>query len=326
MSSIAVLFDSLVTVHAPILQEALRTPWEFRVVADRRDVEGAAHALRDADAFIGNEFSAPMGREATKLRLLHCSGAGVDLFDLKAIPRGAALCNVYEHEIPMAEYILMVMLLFATRVEGYHASFRQGRWDGSARSGGGFHEEVHGKTLGLIGFGHIGSAVAARAKAFGMRVIAVRQHAAPDPLLDWCGATADLPRLLGESDFVAVVCPHTPQTQGLLGERELRMLKPTARLINVSRAAIIDEDALYRALAERWFAGAALDVWYQYPASADAVMHGSKHPFHELPNVIVTPHLSAWTHDTIERRYRLIARNLDRLARGEPLERVVYQA
>jgi phosphoglycerate dehydrogenase-like enzyme len=168
--------------------------------------------------------------------------------------------------------------------------------------------------------------VAERARAFGLRVIAVRRTPGVHPLLEWCGPMSELPRLLIESDFVAVVCPLTDETKGLLGEIELRLMRPHALLINTARAAIIHEHALYRALSERWIAGAALDVWYHYPADPEAGQHGSQYPFHTLSNVIVTPHYSGWTEAMIQRRYRRIAENLDHLARGEPLERVVYMA
>ena len=237
-----------------------------------------------------------------------------------------ALCNVHEHEIPVAEYILMCILMLTTQVAQADHGLRQGRWRGSGRYDGAFHGELYGKTLGLIGFGHIGQAAAQRALAFGARVIAVRRNPRAHPDLDWCGPISDLPRLLDESDYVAVVCPLTPETRGLLGEPELRALRPEAILINAARAAIIDESALYRALSERWFAGAAIDVWYQYPPDPEPGLGGSRFPFHELSNTIVTPHYSGWTEAMIRRRYQKIAENLDHLARGEPLERVVHLA
>ncbi len=331
-----VLFDRIATSREPLLRASLQTEWQTLLVPDRTDLSLAGQCVAQAEAFIGNEFPSALTASARQLRLIHCVGAGTDLFELPAIPPGCTLCNVYEHEIPIAEYIMLCALMFATRVRQADAAMRRGVWADSGRHDGQFHEEVFGKTLGLIGFGHIGGAVAQRARAFGMKVLAVRRRVNTDgltapgseahPDLDWCGPMSELPQLLCQSDYVAIVCPLTPQTRGLLGEAELRLLKPTAVLINPARAGIVDEDALFRALSERWFAGAALDVWYQYPSDLSTVMHGSKHPFHELPNVLVTPHFSAWTEAMVRRRYQKIAENLDRLARGEPLERIVYQS
>ena len=101
-------------------------------------------------------------------------------------------------------------------------------------------------------------------------------------------------------------------------------MKPTATLTNPARGHMVDEQALYRALKERWIAGAALDAWYEYPADLDTVMHGSSLPFHELENVVLTPHFAAWTEAMIRRRMKLTAENLDRLATGRDLLRVVY--
>jgi phosphoglycerate dehydrogenase-like enzyme len=234
---------------------------------------------------------------------------------------------VYEHEVPIAEYVMANVLLFATSQMTYEARFRRGDWLGSGRLNGQFHEEVSGRTLGLIGFGRIGHEVARRAKAFGMKVIAVRRRPEPDPLLDECRDVDELEQLLRVSDYVVVACPLSESTRSLLGERQLRELKPTAILINVSRAEVVEEEPLYRALTEHWFRGAVLDVWYRYPSSlSQRPFFGSKLPFHELENVVVTPHMAAWTRPMIERRFARVAANLDRFARGEPLESVVYLA
>lgn len=325
MTFSAVLFGSAAT-REPLLREFVRTPWEFHSIPDESDVSTAAAHLAEAAAFVGNSFPSALAGAARRLRLIQCVGAGADLFDLADLPPGCALCNVHEHEIPIAEYILLCVLLFATGLIEADRAFRQGLWLGSGRYDGAFHQEAFGRTIGFIGFGHIGRAAAARARALGMKTLAVRRRPEPHPDLEACYAFSELPRMLGACDYLAVACPLTPETRGLLGERELRMLRPHAVLINPARAAIVDEAALYRALRERWFAGAALDVWYEYPARPDAGMHGSRYPFHELPNVIVTPHRSAWTLAMVLRRFRRIAENLDRVARGEPPEQILYQA
>ncbi|MBI4581018.1 MAG: phosphoglycerate dehydrogenase [Planctomycetes bacterium] len=322
----ALLYDYHVVKRRDLLRSHLTTDWRLASLPDVGDRDRVRGEIADADAFVGNVFSADLRDAADNLKLIHCIGAGVDGIPPDNVPPGCVVCNVHEHEIPISEYIMLAILLSVTRLPEAQARFRQGEWHGSGRAEGEFHGEAAGKTLGLIGYGHIGWAVAARARAFGMNVIAVTRRPRDEPTLDWCGPIDDLDRLLATSDFVAVVCPLTDRTRGLLGEAQLRRLKPTAFLINVARAEIIDEEPLYRALRERWFAGAALDVWYQYPPKPGVLLHGSRLPFHELENVITTPHFAAWTESLIERRYRRIAENLDRLACGVTLERVVYQA
>jgi phosphoglycerate dehydrogenase-like enzyme len=241
------------------------------------------------------------------------------------LPAGCGLCNVYEHEVPIAEYVMMAMLMHATRIQQYAASFREGRWDGNGRLGGETHSELFGKTVGIIGFGHIGQAVAFRARAFGLRVFAI-DGMAPPPAgptkPDWFGGLLDLPALLTSSDFIVVACPLNESSRGMIGKKELELIRPSGLLVAVSRAEVVEEAALFEALREGRIA-AALDVWYEYPARPDQVMNGSRLPFHELPNVLATPHLSAWTGAMVERRMIKIAENLDRLAAGEPLDRVV---
>jgi len=124
---------------------------------------------------------------------------------------------------------------------------------------------------------------------------------------------------------VVVACPLSDRTRGMLGPSQLARMKSTAMLVNVARAEVIDERALFEVLRDRRIGAAALDVWYRYAASPDEIMHGSTLPFHELPNVTVTPHMSAWSSAMVKRRVQTVARNLDRLARGEPLLNVVLE-
>jgi phosphoglycerate dehydrogenase-like enzyme len=131
-----------------------------------------------------------------------------------------------------------------------------------------------------------------------------------------------LPEVLRRSDYLAITLPLTPETQGLIGEAQLGLMKPTAILVNVSRAQILDEDALYVALAERRIAGAALDVWYRYPSEPGPLLP-ARRAFHELPNVLMTPHVSGWTDGMLEARATLIAENIRRTAHGERPENMV---
>jgi phosphoglycerate dehydrogenase-like enzyme len=143
---------------------------------------------------------------------------------------------------------------------------------------------------------------------------------------DWIGGPERLDELLEVSDYVVVCCPLTESTHGMLDGARLARLKRGAFLINVARAEIVDELALYEALRERRLAGAALDVWYRYPADAGQPMLPASLPFGELENVIMTPHLSAWTEEMVERRWKKIAANLDALAEGRPLGNLVCLA
>lgn len=320
------LYDYVTTHFAHFVRQFVTTPWDVLELTTTKDRERAKALIADADAMIGQEFHADLTEHARKLKLIHMPGAGVDKFDFNTFPPGCALCNVYEHESPIAEYVMLNVLLHVTEQNRYTPTFRTGKWDGSGRHDGAFHDEALGKTIGIVGFGHIGEQVARRARAFGMKVIAIRRSPKPHPDLDRCDAMDRVGDLVADSDFIVIACPLNDQTRGLIGEKELACAKRSAFVINPSRAHIIDEKALYEALKSRRIAGAALDAWYQYPYDIHQVMHGSQLPFHELDNVVMTPHFSAWTRQMVERRYRGICDNLDRLYRGEALVRVVHQA
>jgi phosphoglycerate dehydrogenase-like enzyme len=178
--------------------------------------------------------------------------------------------------------------------------------------------ELAGKTLGILGYGRIGRALARRARAFDMDVCAIRRDVSQSSAegLAFLGGPDALGEVVRRADYLAVTLSLNDTTRGLLGERELAMMKPTAVLINVARAEILDEDALYRALAERRIAGAVLDVWYRYPKDAEPTLP-ARRPFHELANVVMTPHVSGWTEGMLEARAKLIAENIERLVRGE---------
>jgi phosphoglycerate dehydrogenase-like enzyme len=186
------------------------------------------------------------------------------------------------------------------------------------------HGELAGKTLGIVGFGHIGKAIARRARSFEMRVLATGRTArAPEEGAEWIGGTEDLDRLLRDSDFVVLACPLNAETRGLIGAPQLAQMKPSAVLINVARGDVVVQDALFAALKDRRIGGAVLDVWYRYPTSPDAPVPPADYPFETLPNVHATAHVSGWTDGLFERRWSFIAANIGRFARGEPLQNLI---
>jgi len=287
------------------------------------DRDGARPGLvEDADVVVTLAWSREMGAAARRLRLVQVPGAGLDRIDRAALPAGARLANVYGHEIGIAEYAIGAMLALTRDLARLDQSLRRGVWESQWAVGAPpppTWPELAGKTLGIVGYGRIGQAVAKRARAFDMEIRAIRRDAAAvDPVgVAFLGAPDTLDQVLERADHVVVAAALTDATRGWLGERELRLMKRTAVIVNVARAEIIDEPALYRALAERAIAGAALDVWYRYPTSPGPAAP-ARLPFHELPNVLMTPHVAGWTDGMLDARARLIAGNIERTARGEP--------
>jgi phosphoglycerate dehydrogenase-like enzyme len=289
------------------------------VIADEADI---VSQLADADVLVSMAFSEAMAEAAPRLRLVQVPGAGLDRIDRGALRAGTYLANAYGHEAGIAEYIIGAMIALTRSFGRLDAKLRQGQWESQWALGTPAPApwpELAGKTLGILGFGHIGEALARRARAFDMNVCAIRQRAQPQAPegVSFIGGLEQLDEVLCQSDFVAVTLSLSPQTRGLLDERRLRLMRPSAYLINVARGEIVDESALYRALADGRLGGAALDVWYRYPAEPGPVSPAAE-PFHELANVIMTPHVSGWTEGMIEARVKLIADNIERAARGEP--------
>jgi phosphoglycerate dehydrogenase-like enzyme len=254
-------------------------------------------------------------------RLIQLPGAGADAVDRAVIDPGCAVCNVFEHEVPVAEFVMAAILNHATGYVRMARAFDSQEWSAiyASRSP---HVELSGKVLGLVGYGHIGKAVACRARAFGMRIHAVSQSGrAPDA--DWVADASRLSELLAVADFVVIACPLMEQTRGLIGRREIETMKRTAVLINIGRAAIVDEESLYLALESGHLGGATLDVWYEYPTPGNPHARPARFPFERLTNVHCTPHSSAWTEEMFQRRYTVIADNLSRLHRGAALRNVI---
>jgi phosphoglycerate dehydrogenase-like enzyme len=290
------------------------------VVTD--DETGIVSRLSDVDVLVSLAFTREMGAAARRLKLLQVPGAGLDRIDRSAMPAGAWLANVYGHEVGIAEYVIGAMLTLTRGFGRIDAALRRGAWESQWGVGAPPPPpwpELAGKTLAILGYGRIGRALARRARAFDMDVCAIRRDVSQSSTDDlaFLGGPDALGEVVRRADYLAVTLSLNETTRGLLGERELAMMKPTAVLINVARAEILDEDALYRALAERRIAGAALDVWYRYPKDAGPTLP-ARRPFHELANVLMTPHVSGWTEGMLAARATLIAENIRRLARGEP--------
>ncbi len=281
-------------------------------------------AAADADILVSNHWSADYP-EAPHVRLVQSVATGVDLFDLASLPAGISVCNAFGHETAIAEYVVMTMLTMHHRLFEISGEFRErASWRTSWVEGGAPHGEVRGSTLGIVGYGRVGREVARRAAPFGCRILAANRTPRPaENGVERVYPLAELDRMLPECDTVALCTALGPETTGLVDARRLALMKPGAFLINIARGQVTDEDALYAALHDRKIAGAALDVWWQYPNAADPNRRGSRHPFHKLPNVIVTPHNSGWTGGMVRRRWDEIADNLGRFVRNEPLINIV---
>jgi phosphoglycerate dehydrogenase-like enzyme len=296
------------------------------VLFDLDDSQRLIPALAEAEIVVSHIWRKDFP-PAPRVKLLQSVAAGIDLIDVPSLPPGVTICNVAGHEQAIAEYVLMTMLAWQHRLIDIAAAFRGGVWSTGGGAGGGpTHGEIMGKTIGIIGYGKIGREVAKRAVGFGCQVIGANRS----PIADKGDAAeiyplGELDRMLPRCDIVVIAAGLGPETTRLLDARRFGLMKPTAFLINIGRAGILDEEALFNALRENKIGGAAIDVWWQYPTAAEPNRRGSRLPFHELPNVIMTPHCSSATDGARDRRFGTVAGNLDRYGRGEPLHNIVMQ-
>ena len=307
----------------PWIAPAIESDVEISVVAEEQDHERAAAALSDTDVVVSEAWRAGMP-PAPRLKLLQLPVAGTDQVKRASLPPEVTVCNAYGHEIPMAEYAIMAMLVWSHRYFDIASAFRGGSWRDSGVMDGPLHRELGGLTVGIVGLGQVGRETAIRAAALGCRVIAANRTISEPPQgVSEMFPLAELDSMLPLCDVVMLCVGLAPETRALIDARRLTLMKRDAFLINVGRGPVADEDALHAALRDRTIGGAALDVWWQYPNAAEPGRPPSRHPFHELPDVIMTPHCSAWTEGMVKRRGADAARNIDRFIRGEPLLHIV---
>lgn len=303
----------------------LDIPAEIILLPDKlSDADRQAYA--EADVIVGAKFDTSLPRPQ-RLKLFHVPGAGYDAVDFAALPRTAAVCNCFGHEQAIAEYVMGAILARHVPLADADARLRKGDWAYWAGAADRAHEEMAEKTIGLLGYGHIGKAVARRAKAFEMKVsVANRSRVEPSDIVDQAFTLERLEAFWQSADYFVVSLPLTEQTAGIVDAGAFAAMRDHAVLINVGRGPTVDQAALYEALKTGRIAGAVIDTWYAYPEAGRLKALPGELPFHELPNIVMTPHMSGWTDGTIRRRQRTIAANIMRQATGEPCVNVVREA
>lgn len=311
-----VLYGAVVYHLLDLLQSKLTVPASIVRLTGKEPPDELATICGDADVLVAiNNLTLP---PSPRLRLLQIPGAGLDQIDFARVRPEAFICNAYGHDAAGGEYVVLAMLAWCHQFVEAHESFKAGSWRMSGRFGAPMHDELRGKTVCIVGLGPIGLEAARLAKAFGTTVIAVNRSARDEPFLDEVYPLTDLRTVLPRADFVAICVAHAPETAGLIDREALALMKSDAVLINVARGAIVDEQALYDALRDRTIGGAVIDAWYQYPPADNLEARPSTLPFHELPNLLMTPHSAIWTRGMIERRWTSIARNIDAIGHGTP--------
>ena len=281
------------------------------VFLDTRSPEELIQGAADADGLMVQfaQITRQVIERLDRCRVISRYGIGVDMVDLNAASeRGSLVCNVPDFCIEEVSTHTIGFLLCLNRHIHYHDKMvRSGNW---LSTSWGAPRQLPGRALGLVGLGNIGKAVARKAKCLGLRVLAYDPYIPEERGSELGVEMVNLEDLLRRSDFVSLHCPLTDETRYLIGQAQFELMPPSAFLINMSRGPVVDQKALYQALAKHTIAGAALDVFEEEPPPPDE-------PLFQLDNVICTPHVSSWSEESSTQLKRDTARNVVTVLKGE---------
>ena len=271
-----------------------------------------AHAPVHGVALGATRFGEPELDSSGDMKVVTRIGVGYDAVDVPALSRRKVplLTAGTANSPSVAEQALFMMLWLAKRAAEMHAMIKDGTW---ATRLGALPFDLYGKTVLIIGFGRIGTRTAKRCQAMEMQVLVYDPYkTAAEIKAAGCEPAADLDFALPRADFVTIHCPKTPETVGLFNAARIKLMKPTAYLINTARGGLVDETALLDALVSGRIAGAGLDVFEQEPPPVGAALHA-------LPNVIMAPHVAGVTREAVDRMSEQTARNILSVLDGEPI-------
>lgn len=304
----------------PMVTVDRESDWSF---ADAQD-PGITEAVADAHIYVGYRFDEATSEAARELRLLQLTSAGYEHLPFQALRPDLTVCNVFGHERSIAEFVLGGLLAVHRQLILRDRQLREGTWMSATYGQGGPPiRNLQGQHMTVLGYGHIGQVTAGLCAAVGMQVSAVtrrpERHTRP-PWLTALEPMSELDTLLNRSDALVVALPLTTELRGIIGRAELNRLGPSAVLVNVGRGDLVEETALYEALASGNLGAAVIDVWYRYPNDGAGQGRPSRHPFEDLPNVLMSPHTSGAAQDTFRVRAEFVVENVASFLAGRPVQ------
>ena len=280
--------------------------------------------LREVEVVIGGAFNKEDLEQAKKLKLIQIPFAGVDKLNFglyKNYPE-IFICNIHANKNAVAEHVFALILALAKNIVTNDRDLRLGKWHGFSTKEP--TVQLQGKSLGIIGLGSIGWEIAKVGRTLGMKVFALKRKIEEKDLekkniLEFLGEKKDLEKVIKESDFIVVAVPLTRETKGLIGKKELKLMKGKY-LINISRGVVTDEKALFESLKEGILAGAMIDTWYQYPTFKQKEISPSKYDFPKLDNIVMSPHIAGYTDRALEENIESVFENIVKIYYGEEPE------
>jgi len=294
------------------------------IIPETDEREDIKKYLKEAEVVVGGTFSKVDLEQAKKLKLVQIPFAGVDKLDFSLYKNypDMFICNIHANKNAVAEHAFALILALAKNIVINDKDLRLGRWHGFSTKEP--TVQLQGKNLGIIGLGSIGWEIAKIGHTLGMKVFALKRKIEERDLkkkniLKFLGEKKDLEKVVRESDFIVVAVPLTRETTGLIGKKELKLMKGKY-LINISRGTVLNEEALFKSLKEQYLAGAAIDTWYQYPSSKQKEVLPSKYDFQKLNNVVMSPHTAGYTDRALEENIKSVFDNIVKIYYGEEPE------
>src|SRR4030042_3153754 len=305
------------------LNEKAKLNLEF-IISKKDERETIEKYLKEVEAVVGGTFSKEDLEQAKKLKLIQIPFAGVDKLDFNVYKNypDIFICNIHANKFAVAEHAFALILALTKNIVINDRDLRLGKWHGFPTQEP--TVQLQGKSIGIVGLGSIGWEIAKIGHILGMKVFALKRKIEEKDLkkkniLEFLGEKKDLDKVIKESDFIVAAVPLTKETKGLIGKKELKLMKGKY-LINISRGGVIDEDALFKSLKEGNLTGAAIDTWYQYPSSEQREVLPSKYDFNKLANVVMSPHTAGYTDRALEENLKSVFDNIVKIYYGEEPE------
>lgn len=308
------------------LDREIRGQYEFAVPAQFTEEEICALAA-DADVLLGPYVTKRILEAAKQLKLIQVPWTGMDTFDFSAVQGiRAPVCNTHSNADAVAEMGAALVLDLLKKVSYHDRRMRQGNWNRDQKPLSLKSKMLREQTVCVLGFGNIGSRIGKLISAFGSRVIAVDDRAKAGEIASAVYPNHRMMEAAAQADVIICTLPLTEATRGMIGDEAFDGMKDGVIFVNLSRAAIVDEDAAWRGLASGKIGGFASDVWWNAPKRGESQSYPSqRHPFWEMENVILSPHRAGFIENSLPHLDGAVS-NIIALAKGEPLTGVVDTA
>ena len=266
--------------------------------------------------------------KTNNLKLIHLPGSGTDGIDFSKVPRGCLVCNVYEHEIAISEFIIANLLNWEIKLIDKIEKFKNYNWEDSMLFSQKPHGELNKKKIAILGYGRIGKELTKKLSIFNANVtIITRKKIKKESFFDRNLLVSKIKKYLKDFDYFIIACDLNDSTLNLITKKEINLMNKNCVIINVARGPIVNEKDLYIALKNKLIGGAIIDTWYRYPEKKDKKsFKPSRFNFGVLKNIVMTPHLSALSSNLLERRIKVISQNIIALKKNKKLINIVHEA